>query len=412
VEIRALLSALGRSKAGPLLLAAQVALSLAVIVNVTYVIGQRLADATRPTGLDLGHMFWVTTDASSPEASYAAAVPVDLAYLNALPGVIAATSTSILPQTLTTLDMAVGSSREAAQAPDGGVIASLYLGTDRFVDAMGLRLVAGRRFDPLAVQAPSERMRVALDTWAGEAIVTRALAARLYPDGKALGKPVYGASSARPAVIVGIVDLMRANPLMARSDALATQILILSAIPPGPDAAYVIRTPPGRRDEVMARVGREFGRLHPDRFITCIEAYDVTASRARQSFRATILVLGTVAVVVLLVTAVGTIGLAAFNVSMRTRQLGVRRALGARRLHILRYFIVENWIIMTAGVVVGCLLAVAAGVEFSRVYEVTRLPLYQLAGGVLLLWAVGLSAVLVPALQAAAVPPAVATRSP
>ena len=118
-----------------------------------------------------------------------------------------------------------------------------------------------------------------------------------------------------------------------------------------------------------------------------------------------------VACFVLLVTVVGIVGLAAFNVATRTKQLGTRRAIGARKFHILRYFLVENWLITTGGVVLGCILALAAGVQLSRMYQIPRLPLYYLVGGVLLLWIVGLLAVLVPAFRAASISPAVATRA-
>jgi putative ABC transport system permease protein len=105
------------------------------------------------------------------------------------------------------------------------------------------------------------------------------------------------------------------------------------------------------------------------------------------------------------------VGLDAFNVATRTKQLGTRRALGARKSHILRYFLVENWLITTGGVILGCILALAAGVQLSRMSQMPRLPLYYLVGGVLLLWIVGVLAVLVPALRAASISPAVATRT-
>ena len=72
---------------------------------------------------------------------------------------------------------------------------------------------------------------------------------------------------------------------------------------------------------------------------------------------------------------------------------------------------VENWIITTGGVLLGCLLALAAGVQLSRMYQIPQLPLYYVVAGVLMLWVVGLIAVLIPALRAAAISPAVATRT-
>lgn len=410
MEIRALLSALWRGRSGPVLVAAQVALALAVIVNVAHVIQERLADASRPTGMDLPNMFWVTALPSAPGYNYPVALQADLTYLNALPGVVAASATSRLPQTSSSFIMPFGTRPLTPARPAGGVNASVFMGTERFLEAMGLKLLAGRNFAPESIRPPAEDLNAALDSGAAEAIVTRALAERLFPGGNALGRNVYPIYIDKPAVIVGIVDLMRTNPVPAQNDANATQVVILPIVPPGPDAAYVIRTAPGRRDEVMGRVAREFAHLQPGRFVARIEAFDVTAARARQSYRATVLVLGAVAAVVLWVTVVGIAGLAAFNVSSRTRQLGVRRALGARRVQILRYFLVESWVTLAPGVAAGCLLALAASLWFSRVYQVPQLPAGYLAAGALLTWLVGSAAVLIPSLRAAAVPPAVATR--
>lgn len=411
MEIRALISAMGRNRTGPFLVAAQVALTLAVLVNLAYIIDQRLADATRPTGMDLHNMFWVATEASSEDYNYAAAVKSDLAYLNSLPGVVAASVISDLPQTPSSSSTYFAADPRALDIPDARVIGTMYMGTDKLVDALGLKLVAGRNFDASVVQAPAADFPTAMARWAPQMIVTRAFAKKLFPHGNALGKTVWVAPMNKPAVIVGIVDLMRANPLSAQEDWYATQVVLLPITPPGPAADYVIRTLPGHRDEVMARVDKEFADLQPGRFISRMEAYDVTAARAREGFRSSIIILAVVCVLVLLVTVIGIVGLAAFNVTTRTRQLGTRRAIGAQKLHIVRYFLVESWIITTGGVVLGCILALAAGVQISRMYLLPRLPLYYLVGGVLLLWIVGLIAVLVPARRAASISPAIATRT-
>jgi putative ABC transport system permease protein len=411
MEIRALLSAMGRSKTGPLLVAAQVALTLAVIVNVAYVIQQRLQDAGKPTGLDLGNMFWVSTEASSTDYNHPAAVKADLAYLNSLPGVVAATVISILPQTDSNSDLPFAKDPKELENPDGGISGTLYEGSDKLIDTLGLKLVEGRNFSPAAVQQPTGDNANARARWAPEVIVTRAMAKKLFPDGQALGKTIYAGIINKSAVIVGIVDLMRAFPTPAQYDQFATQVVLLPIIPEGPEVNYVIRTARGRRDELMARIDKEFADLEPGRFIDRMEAFDQTAAKTRASYRASVIILGVAAFFVLLVTVIGIVGLAAFNVASRTKQLGTRRAIGARRFHILRYFLVENWLTTTAGVLLGCLLAVAAGIQVSSMFQMPRLPLYYLAGGVLLLWVVGLIAVLVPAMRAAAIPPAIATRT-
>jgi putative ABC transport system permease protein len=273
---------------------------------------------------------------------------------------------------------------------------------------MGLKLVAGRNFSPDAVQPPSPDWQTGIGSWAPEMIVTRTMAQELFPDGHALGKIVYAGLVNKPTIIVGIVDLMRATPAPPQFDRWAQQIVILPILISG---TYVVRAAPGRRAELMRTVEKELGDREPNRFILRIEAYDVTASAVRASDRASIIILTIVAVLVLAVTIVGIVGLAAYNVASRTKQLGTRRAIGARRFHIVRYFLVENWLTTTAGVLLGCVAALAGGVLLARMYQTPQLPLYYLTGGVLLMWLVGLAAVSLPALRAARVSPAVATRT-
>jgi putative ABC transport system permease protein len=118
-----------------------------------------------------------------------------------------------------------------------------------------------------------------------------------------------------------------------------------------------------------------------------------------------------VIVALLLVTALGIVGLASFWVAQRRKQIGVRRALGATRGDILRYFQTENFLIVSFGIGLGMVLAFGLNLVLMSRYELPRLPLVYLPAGALALWLLGQLAVLAPALRAAAVPPVVATRS-
>jgi putative ABC transport system permease protein len=115
--------------------------------------------------------------------------------------------------------------------------------------------------------------------------------------------------------------------------------------------------------------------------------------------------------VLMLVTAFGIVGLASFWVQQRRKQIGVRRAVGATRGDILRYFLAENFLIVTGGILLGVVFALALNLVLMEQYEVPRLPLYYLPIAAAALWALGQLAVLAPALRAAAVPPVVATRT-
>jgi putative ABC transport system permease protein len=411
VEIRALLSALRRNKTGPLLVSVQVAITLAVLVNVAYIVRQRVEEVSKPTGMDLDNMFWIATGTSSRDYNYATAVKADLSYLNSLPGVVAASTINDLPQTGAITGLPFASNLEALERPNGGISGLIYFGTDKFLDTLGLKLIAGRNFDLDAIKPPAADFEASLGNWAQEVIITERMAKKLFPDGNAIGKPIYVGLINKSSTIVGIVDFMRAVPASARYDDFVLQVVIAPIIPSGPSSLYVVRAKPGQRAAVMRQLEKNFADLQPGRFVSRMQDYTRTAAETRQGTRTSAIILAIVALFVLAVTVVGISGLAAFNVTTRTKQLGIRRAIGARKFHILRYLLVENWIITTCGAVLGCMLALAAGIKLSTMYEMPRLPLYYLVGGVLLLWIVGLLAVLVPARRAASISPAVATRA-
>jgi putative ABC transport system permease protein len=308
------------------------------------------------------------------------------------------------------MDLQFGTSQEQLQQPSA-VPARVFLGTEKYFDALGVKFSAGKPFDASVVGQPAGDMSQALANWPAQVVITQALAEKLYPRGGALGKTIWAGLVNRPATIVGVVEHMQGAPATGKFAEVQEQIVYAPIIPPGPGAFYLVRTEPGKRDAVMARVEKELADRQPgNRFIQRIQALEKTAAQTRSGMRYSAIILSVVGVLVLAVTMIGVAGLAAFNVTTRTKQLGTRRAIGATKFHVLRYFIVENWIITTTGALVGCVLALAAGVRLSMMFQMARLPLYYLVAGVIALWVLGLLAVLVPARRAASISPATATR--
>jgi putative ABC transport system permease protein len=283
--------------------------------------------------------------------------------------------------------------------------------TARGLDALGLKLTAGRAFSPESVVPPASDMGSGIKQWASEVVITQALADRLFPKGDALGKTLYMALVNKSAKIVGIIGTMQAVPIYGPFARFANQVVVAPIAPAAPSAVYLIRTKPGRQAEVMARVEKELADRIPGRYLANLETLTRTSFQTHNWMRTSAVILGVVTLLVLAVSAIGICGLAMFNVTTRTKQIGTRRAVGARRWHILRYFMLENWLVTTTGVVIGCVLALTAGVIISHTTQAPRLPLYYLVGGVLLVWALGLASVLVPARRAAEISPAVATRT-
>ena len=136
-----------------------------------------------------------------------------------------------------------------------------------------------------------------------------------------------------------------------------------------------------------------------------------TRIRAYRDDRALAVILGAVSFVLLVVTAFGIVGVTSFWVSQRRRQIGIRRAMGATRAAILRYFQTENFMISGAGATLGVFLALALNFLLMGKFEMARLNVGYAAIAAAIVLALGQIAVLWPALRAASISPVVAIRN-
>ncbi len=159
---------------------------------------------------------------------------------------------------------------------------------------------------------------------------------------------------------------------------------------------YLVRTAPGQKEAVAAAIEKKLLATNNGRNVRTRTVTDIKRQfQGQSSFLVT--VLSALIVLLVFVTSLGIVGLTVFSVTERTRQIGTRRALGAQRGDILRYFLLENWIVTTIGLAVGSLLAYGLNVFLvSKVSGAKMDPLLVL-GGVLLLWIAGLAATFLPA---------------
>jgi putative ABC transport system permease protein len=281
--------------------------------------------------------------------------------------------------------------------------AAYYPTDEHGVNALGLKLSGGATFDANTVEFRKKDAQGFPPT----AIVSQGLASALFPKQNALGKTFYDDQS-KPYRIVGVIEHMHGAWVGWDK---VDRVMISPLVGPGPGIRYIVRTKPGEIDRVMTAVETAVRKRDPNRVIGKLRKMSEgkQSSYAGDSLMA--VTLSVVTGLVLVFSALGIFGLATFNVNNRTRQIGTRRAVGARRSNIVSYFLAENWIVTTAGIVLGCILALSAGFWLSTQYQLPRLQLYYLVGGVLGLWALGQLAVWQPALRAAKVSPAMATRN-
>ena len=401
MELRPILSAMLRNKTGATLVALQVALTLAVVANALFIIMQRVEKIGREPGIDSANLFFVQSYGYGPTYDQREAVRSDLDLIRSLPGVLDASPTSGIPLS------GGGSSESIGKAPgreNVTVAANYYAMDEHGVNALGVVLAEGRAFNEQEVQYNPDRNNV---KFGPVVIITRDLARAVFGDEPALGRTVYDGNG-EAAVVVGIMERMLGA--WVDWDELG-QVMLVPRIMAGPISRYIVRTEPGQRDALMAEVERKLTESGTSRAVTWVRAHSFfTESSYRADSRMVAFLLVIVGLMIS-VTALGIVGLATFNVNIRRKQIGTRRAVRARRRDIIRYFMLENWLLTTGGVILGTLLAFGFGHWLSTAYSLPRLQPVYVVGGIAALWILGQLAVIVPARRAAAIPPAIATRT-
>lgn len=401
-----------RHKAGVALIVLQIALTFAIVCNALFLIGQRVERLQRPTGVAEDGLIRISqTWLDAPDAGRPTGLEkldamqrADLEVLRRLPGVVevAASDSMPLQGAVWSGDLRLSATQKAANGQ-----AALYYGDEHLLPVFGLKLVAGRNFTAAEVTHQTIRST----GFPAVCIITRSLSGRLFPDGEALGRTIY--VNQHPTTIVGIVARLQTPTLAEWGKDWVYDSIVLPQRLDGASASYALRVQPGREQMVMQEARAALFALDPLREMPDTwgaQTMHEIRQKAYRGDRGTVIVLATVCLILLVVTAAGIVGLTSFWVGQRRRQIGIRRALGARQIDILRYFQGENLAMAIAGVLLGAVLAAALNLWLMSHDAVPRLPVAYLLAGALALLAIGQGAVYVPARRAAQLPPVAATR--
>lgn len=409
MEIGPILRSLMHNKARFWLIALEVALTLAIVANcVNWMIDLRY-EYQRPTGIDEESVVLIHTEPWAEEFKDEEFVHVqrerDLERLASSPGVIAAAGLHQIPLS------GGGSStgRKPLDSEMDTLAAPYYVVTEDYVEAMGLEIAAGRDF----VQADFDERRANEEKADDErqhynVLLTKAMADAYFPDGDALGRQIQSGGGERINTIVGIVDEMHNSWL--QWDKRDWAMLIPGR--PGDDRRmrYAVRLEPEAVASAYTELEELMLEINPGRIVTLRTMAEIKA----ESFEvadAMMKMLSGVIFFLVLVTSLGIVGLTSSAVAQRTRQIGTRRALGATKVDIARYFLVENWVITGFGLLFGVGLTYGLNYLLVHMTDIPKMDVGLLLGGMLLLWVSGVLAALAPAIKATRVAPEVATRT-
>ena len=411
MELGPIFRALTHSKGRFWLIAVEIGLTLAVVVNCLNMIMDQRRIVTRDSGMDEKNVLVVVAEPFAPEFrefDYAKQVfREDLAALRAMPGVVAASATYSVPLG--------GSGNWTGRSVEGSEIEAgapyFTVGKD-FLKTLDVKLAAGRDFIetdfPVDEEEPEEGEE---EEESGELInvlVTKQYAKMLVPTGDPLGAVLTRRDGTPVERIVGLIDRMHGPWPMSSA---YERGIVAPGEPYGRRRVrYLVRAEPEMLASLYTGVEQMMLERNEGRIIT-VNTLEEVEYREMKDIMAVGTMLGAVSGLLIAVTCLGVIGLTSFSVTKRTREIGTRRALGATRLAVLRYFLVENWVLTTIGMTFGVAVTYGLNYALAEIASVPTLGFGLLAWGMVLLWVVGLLSALAPALRGTAVQPVVATKT-
>lgn len=377
----------------------EIAITLAIVTNSVNMILAERQKMQQKSGFDDENLLFVVATPFAPEfeeQTYVEqVVHADLRALQAIPGVKAAAATGMLPWQ--------GGGSSGTWKTEGypeKFQAQIYATTRGLFDVLGTPIAQGRGFTEQ--DTPTDP-----DTPTTVTIISRALAKKVFGDANPIGRVITNGEGDTPRTVIGVIDEFY-NPYAWN---IGEYVLFTPGRAFGSSrSSYLVRVEPGAIQSVASQleprlVAVNGGRIFRTR--TIAEVKDGFFAGGKLVIRA----MTAVIVVLVFVTALGILGITSLAVSERTKQIGTRRALGATKGDILRHFLAENWIVTTIGLVLGVIATYALNYALVANLTDVKMPWYLVGVGMVLLWLNGLLATVPPALRAARVAPAIATRS-
>ncbi|MCF6438183.1 ABC transporter permease [Pseudoalteromonas luteoviolacea] len=400
-DLKPIIVSLLRAKMAPLLLILQIAVTFTVLVNSVYLMAEKHADITAPTGLSEDVLFSFQIPHRGEEQSQKIAnMYRDLESIRALESVAQVSIINSMP-----LSNRGGGFDIRLDPDEPGYVtkAAIYTGSFDLIDTMGAKLIAGEGFDLVDEDA---RRDFGLGRVTG-VIITKALAQSLFPEDwhQALGSTIYLHQT--PHTIRGVVEYL-AGPWSfwqhKKNNMIFPTIFLMT------DITFLVKAHEGLREQSMKDVV-ELLMQDPHRQIDELKSITEFKEEAYQAQNAAYTTLQAVIVGLVLITMLGVFGQTRFSVLKRRKHIGTRRALGASRGEIIRYFTLENLLLTSCGVFIGTLLTILANNLLVIHLDLSPVPFVYLIYGCAVVIASGFIAVIQPALKAANISPAEATRT-
>ena len=397
--VRGGLGSIARPAPQQLLVVAQVAVALALLLGAGVVTSTLREQLRVPLGFEPARVATaqvrLTGERYTPEARVAFGQRLEDA-LRALPGAEQATVTDGLPFSGSNASILV-------REPDLADRVRYYRHavSPSFFDTLGARFVDGRGFTGY------ERV----DT-SGVAVVSESGARRLFPDGNAVGRKFrMGGATAEEVEIIGVVSDIRYRDLTADLGAARAEPDVFFSLAQLPSRGLQFAVQTSGAAPSVRMLQEAVSSVDPALPVYGAQPLSLAASLQTANARFTSAIMGGFSAATLLLAGIGLYGLVSYVVGLSRREIALRLALGARRAELVRSVIVKGMSLVAAGVAGGLLLAWSLrGVWADWTSATPSLEPWTAAWAIGTLMLAGVVASIVPAISAASVHPNLALR--
>jgi len=382
------------------LIVVEVALALVLLVGAglmtrSFAQLMRVAPGFEPSNLLAVQVYLPQTkykDAASRMRFYKEA----LGRIDGLPGVRSAAAVSALPMYPVGIDFALPFTIEGKAAPTNGEEprADIRIATPRYFETMKIPMVKGRSIDERDLPGRP-----------GAMVINETMARRYFPGEDPIGRVVKNPHGT--AEVVGISGDVKHYGLDGGPRA---ELFMPAWQQPLNGMAFVVRTASDPTNFIEP-IRRSIAAIDAEQPIFDSSAMVDVVARSVFLPRISMVLLATFAALALVLAVVGIFGVVSYSVAERTREIGVRMALGANAGDTLRLVLGRSMALVAAGTVVGLIAAVALTRAITGLlYEVSPLDPIVFVGVSIVLAAAGLLASVIPARRATRVDPLVALR--
>ena len=404
MDIKPIFLGLKQNKFMAMLMIIQIAFTMGVLSSSVLVATTTLQEWNVPSGIPHEDIVRISPEFFDDSQDVGQAMFNDLKRVKDIPAVINAAPSNAVPFTAENMIDVYLATEEDAQ----GYKTVVFESDEQIFDVLQLSLVDGRLIT--ASDVVKGEISVTPQN-ASEVMISDDMAKVLFGDDSAIGKTIWLAKNADPVKVIGIYsNFMTGERLNGRGKSYQSIIRPQVKWSQTQQPHYLMRVEEGTAVALLEDIIDVFYQER-GRYINSSELLKRTQKRmydGRGSRALTFLVLS---VVLLIITGLGITGLTAFQVTQKRKQIGTRRALGAKKSDIIRYFLTENSILTLIGLVIGVAVTLSITFELSEQAGQNFFNLSVLFMTALLLWIVNILAVWFPAKRAANIAPAIVTRS-